>query len=60
MTGQETNLRRGQVQGGGGGARVLWEGCGEHREGPGGDLLHGAQHWVQERHSQVRALKARL
>ena len=23
MTGQETNLRRGQVQGGGGGARVL-------------------------------------
>ena len=56
MTGQETNLRRGQVQGGGGGARVLREGRGEHGEGPGGDLHHGAQHRVQERHSQVQDL----
>ena len=56
MTGQETNLRRRQVQGGGGGARVLREGRGEHGEGPGGDLHHGAQHRVQERHSQVQDL----
>ena len=29
-------------------------GSGEHSEGPGGNVQHGAQHRVQERHGQVR------
>ena len=46
--GGETDLRRGPLPGGGGGASVLGEDPGEHRGGSRGDLQSGAHQGVQE------------